>query len=66
MAYRRGSFALTPPSIVIFIISLVLALVAFVVHYGQGSVPLITQARAFDALAIGYILLALGALFRGI
>jgi hypothetical protein len=34
MAFRRGGFVLTPPSVVIFLISLVLALLAMLVRYG--------------------------------
>ena len=33
MAFRRGGFVLTPPSIWIFAISLVLALIAILVRY---------------------------------
>jgi hypothetical protein len=36
MPYRRGSFALTPPSIWIFAISLVLAILAMLVHYARN------------------------------
>jgi hypothetical protein len=66
MPYRRGSFALTPPSMMIFVIALVLALVAMLAHYTHASVPLITGAHAFDALAIAYVVLTIGVLFRGI
>lgn len=66
MAFRRGGFALTPPSVVIFVVSLVLAVLAFLVHYAQISVPLVSSARAFDALAIGYVALTIGVLFRGV
>jgi hypothetical protein len=66
MPYRRGSFALTPPSVVIFVISLLLALVGMLAHYAHASVPLLDSAHAFDALAIGFVLLTIGVLFRGI
>ena len=66
MPYRRGGFALTPPSIVIFVISMVLAAVAFLVHYAHVSVPIISSARAFDVLAIAYVALMIGVLFRGV
>lgn len=66
MPFRRGGFALTPPSLMIFVIALVLALVALLSHYMHASVPLISSARAFDALAIAYVLLTIGVLFRGI
>jgi hypothetical protein len=66
MPYRRGSFALTPPSVMIFVISLVLALFAMLAHYTHASVPLLGSSHAFDALAIGFVLLTIGVLFRGI
>ena len=50
MPYRRGGFALTPPSLVIFLISVVLALIALLVRYAHVSVPIISPARVFDVL----------------
>jgi hypothetical protein len=38
MAYRRGGFELTPPSFVVFIISVILALLAVLVHYAHVSI----------------------------
>lgn len=66
MAYRRGGLMLTPPSIVIFGLSIVLALLAMLVRYGGVSVPLINASRVFDVLAIAYVLLAAGVLIRGV
>ena len=66
MPYRRGGFALTPPTFVVFFISLVLAVVAMLVHYAHVSVPIISAARVFDVLAIAYVVLTAGVLFRGI
>src|SRR3982751_1491340 len=57
MPFRRGGFALTPPSVVVFVISLVLAVLALLVHYGHVSVPIINSSRVFDVLAIAYIVL---------
>ena len=66
MPYRRGGFALTPPTFVVFIISLALAVVAMLVHYAHVSVPIISAAQVFDVLAIAYVVLTAGVLFRGI
>jgi hypothetical protein len=66
MPYRRGGFALTPPSLVIFLISVVLALVALLVRYAHVSVPIISASRIFDVLAIAYVVLVIGVLFRRI
>lgn len=64
MPYRRAGFALTPPSLVIFLVSLVLAILAFLVHYAHVSVPIISSSRIFDVLAIAYVALMVGVLFR--
>jgi hypothetical protein len=66
MPYRRGGFALTPPSLVIFLISVVLALIALLVRYAHVSVPIISASRIFDVLAIAYVVLVIGVLFRRI
>jgi len=66
MSYRRGGFALTPPSLVIFLISLVLAVVALLAHYAHVSVPIISSSHMFDVLAIAYVVLMIGVLFRGV
>ena len=66
MAFRRGGFVLTPPSIAIFVISLLLALLAMLVRYGGVSVPIITASRVFDVLAIAYVLLTAGVLIKGV
>jgi hypothetical protein len=66
MPFRRGGFALTPPSVLLFVISLVLAVLALLVHYGHMSVPIISASHVFDVLAIGYLVLMIGVLFRGV
>ena len=64
MPYRRAGFALTPPSLVIFLISLGLAAIALLVRYAHVSVPIISSSRVFDVLAIAYVVLLVGVLFR--
>ena len=66
MAFRRSWLVLTPPSIALFVISVVLALVAFLVHYAGIRIPVINAARAFDILSKGFIVLTAGVLFRGV
>jgi hypothetical protein len=66
MPYRRGGFALTPPSLTLFVISVVLALMALLIRYAHVSVPIISAARVFDVLAIAYVVLVVGVLFRRI
>ena len=64
MPYSRGSFFLTPPSVPLFVISVVLAVAALLVRYMGLSIPLIDRARVFDVLAIAYVVLAAGVLVR--
>ena len=66
MPYRRGGFALTPPSLALFLVSLALALMALLIRYAHVSVPIISAARVFDVLAIAYVVLVIGVLFRRI
>ena len=68
--FRRGGgvggFNLTPPTFLVFIISLVLAILALLVHYAGMRIPVITPANAFDVLAIAYVVLLAGVVFRGL
>jgi hypothetical protein len=66
MPFRRAAFALTPPSIWIFAISIILAVIALLIRYAGVRVPIISPARVFDVLAIAYLLLAAGVVFRRI
>jgi hypothetical protein len=66
MPFRRGGFSLTPPSVVIFVISFILAVCALLVRYGHVAIPIITPSRAFDVLAIAYVVLTAGVLIRGV
>jgi hypothetical protein len=64
MPYRRGGFALTPPSVFIFLVSLALAVVAMLVYYAHTPMPIINTSHVFDLLAIAYVVLTIGVLFR--
>lgn len=65
MARRKGGFALTPPSMIVFVISVVLAVLAFLVRYLGVALPVVS-GHAFDVLAIGYLILLAGVLLKGI
>jgi hypothetical protein len=65
MASRR-SFELTPPSFVVFIISVILALLAVLIHYAHVSIPVIGASRVFDVLMVAYVVLLVGVLFKGV
>lgn len=64
MPFRRGGFALTPPTLAVFIISLVLAIVAFLIRYGGVRIPIINPAYIIELLAIAYVILLAGVLIR--
>jgi hypothetical protein len=63
-ARRSSSVLLTPPSMPVFLISLVLAVAALLVHYAEVPIPLLARARVFDALAIAYLMLFIGVVAR--
>lgn len=56
---------LTPPKTITFLISAVLAILALLVTYGGIRVPVVS-GNAFPALAIAWILLAVGVVVRGL
>ena len=64
MVFRRGGFALTPPSLIVFAISVILAIIVLLIRYAGVRIPIISPARVFDVLAIAYVLLLAGVLFR--
>lgn len=69
MAPRRAAVArrLTPPSVPIFAVSLIVALIAVASFYTR--IPVIgpfVDAHRFAVLAAAYVVLVLGVLFRGI
>ena len=66
MAYRRGAFALTPPTIVVFVISIIFAIVSLLIYYRVVSIPVINPRYVYELLLIGYLLLVAGVVFRRI
>ena len=57
-------FELSAPRIVTFIVSVIIAVVAIIVHYAQLSIPHVHSG--FVVLLVGYLVLAAGNLFRGV
>ena len=55
---------LTPPTTVVFIISLILAALAVIAALGV-NIPIVSQHNAWVAI-IAYVVLAVGNLFRGL
>jgi hypothetical protein len=66
MPYSRpvSRFYLTPPSLPVFLISVVMALLAVFAVYGHLSI--FKASSAFVVLLIAYIVLAAGVLIRGV
>jgi hypothetical protein len=66
MPYSRGHYFLTPPSLPIFVVSVVIAIAALLVYYAGISIPIINTGRVFDVLALAYVILLVGVLVRQI
>ncbi|MBY0532067.1 MAG: hypothetical protein K2P86_08870 [Xanthobacteraceae bacterium] len=64
MAYRRGNFALTPPSTIIFALSVVFAVISLLIYYRIVQIPIINPRYVYELLLIGWILLVIGVVFR--
>jgi hypothetical protein len=62
MAYRRGGFALTPPTLVVFVISVILGVIALLIRYAGLSIPALNP-HVFNMLAIAFLLLVAGVVF---
>jgi hypothetical protein len=66
MPYTRPirRFYLTPPSVPVFVVSVVLAILAVLAVYGHMSI--FNASYAFVVLLVAYIVLLAGILFRGV
>jgi len=60
MAY----YWLTPPSRAVFFLSVLLALLALLVHYAHLAIPVVSS-HSFETLLVGFLLLLAGNLFKG-
>jgi hypothetical protein len=60
---EKMPFDLSAPRIVTFVISVAIAVVAVVIHYGHIAIPPIESG--FSILLLGYLVLALGTMVRG-
>ena len=61
----RTGYWLSPPTRLTFIISVILAILALLVHYAHVSIPVVSD-YVFETLLIGYLVLLVGNLFRGL
>ena len=66
MPYTRPirRFYLTPPSLPVFVVSIVLAILAVLAVYGHMSI--FNASYAFLVLLVAYIVLLAGVLLRGV
>ncbi len=63
MAYRQGSLVLTPPSMPLFIVAVVLAVAAALAHYGNIAIPVVSE-HVIDTLVVAFLILTAGVLMR--
>ena len=61
----RAAYWFTPPTRLTFIVSVVLVILALLVRYAHVSIPVVS-AHVFETLLIGYLVLLVGNLFRGL
>ena len=56
------------PSFVVFVISIsiILALVAVLVHDAHVSIPIVGTSHVFDTLVAAYVVMLIGVLFKGV
>jgi hypothetical protein len=59
---RRGGFDLTPPTMVVFAISVILGVVALLMRYAGLSIPAL-NLHVFNMLAVAFLLLVAGVVF---
>ena len=61
----RSAFALTAPTMPVFAIAVLLAVVALVAHYGGVAIPWVS-GHVVETLAAAFALLTAGVLLRGL
>ncbi|MDO8914277.1 MAG: hypothetical protein Q8N10_10370 [Phenylobacterium sp.] len=64
MAARRAGLPLTAPSVPLFAIAVVLAVLSMLVQYAGVDIPLIRE-HVFTTLAVAFAILTAGVLLRG-
>lgn len=64
MAFRRGAFVLSRPSMIVFAISVILAVLALLTRYAGLPIPVVSASHVFDTLANACLVLAAGVVFR--
>ena len=65
MAYRRAGLQLTAPSVPLFVIALVLAVLAWAAHYFGVAIPVVSE-RPTDVLTAAFVIMTAGVVMRGV
>jgi hypothetical protein len=65
MALRRAGLPLTAPSVPLFAIAVILAVLAMLAQYGGVDIPVVSE-HVFNTLAIAFAVLTAGVLMRGV
>lgn len=63
MTLRRAGLPLTAPSVPLFAIAVVLAVLAMLAQYGDVDIPVVSE-HVFNTLAIAFAVLTAGVLLR--
>ena len=63
MVNRRAGLPLTAPSVPLFAIAVILAVLAMLVQYGGVAIPIVSE-HAFNTLAVAFAVLTAGVLLR--
>lgn len=65
MASRSAGLPLTAPSVPLFAVAVILAVLALLVQYAGVAIPFVS-AHVFDTLAVAFAVLTVGVLLRGV
>jgi hypothetical protein len=65
-AHRIGNMRLSPPTLFLFLISLILAILAMVTKLGYLPVPRYLPHQEYWLAITAYLILTVGVLFRGL
>lgn len=65
MALRRAGLPLTAPTVPVFAIAVILAVLAMLAQYGGVDIPLISE-HVFNTLAAAFVIMTAGVLLRGL
>ncbi len=65
MAYRRAGLQLTAPTVPLFVVAVLLAVLALLAYFGGIAIPVVSP-HAFETLTLAFVVMTAGVLLRGI